>query len=33
MTDEIPSPLKPWGFEPETLPLEEVSPGHFVMPH
>ena len=33
MTDEIPSPLKPWGFEPETVPLEEVSPGHFVMPH
>ncbi len=33
MTDEIPSPLKPWGYEPESTPLEEVSPGHFVMPN
>ncbi len=33
MTEEIPSPLKPWGFEPEIVPLEEVAPGHFVKPH
>ncbi|HEX6143467.1 MAG TPA: ABC transporter ATP-binding protein [Geminicoccaceae bacterium] len=32
-TDEIPSPLRPFGFEPEPHPLEEVAPGHFVMPH
>ncbi len=32
MTDEIPSPVRPWGFEPEALPLEEVAPGHFVQP-
>ncbi|MDX1541084.1 MAG: ATP-binding cassette domain-containing protein, partial [Geminicoccaceae bacterium] len=31
-TDEIPSPLRPLGFEPETRSLEEVKPGHFVMP-
>jgi glutathione transport system ATP-binding protein len=32
-TEEIPSPMKPWGFEPEIVPLEEVAPGHFVKPH
>ena len=32
MTDEIPSPLRPLGFEPEPRPLEEVGPGHFVTP-
>ena len=31
MTDEIPSPAKPLGYEPEPRPLQEVSPGHFVM--
>ena len=31
-TEEIPSPLRPLGFEPEPTPLEEVAPGHFVMP-
>ena len=31
MTDEIPSPAKPLGYEPEPKPMEEVSPGHFVM--
>jgi glutathione transport system ATP-binding protein len=31
MTDEIPSPLRPLGFEPERRPLEQVAPGHFVM--
>ncbi|MCP5156425.1 MAG: dipeptide ABC transporter ATP-binding protein [Ectothiorhodospiraceae bacterium] len=33
MTDEIPSPLRPLGYEPEVTNLEEVAPGHFVMPH
>ncbi|WP_420391874.1 dipeptide ABC transporter ATP-binding protein [Acuticoccus sp.] len=32
-TDEIPSPLRPWGFEPELVPLEEIAPGHLVKPH
>lgn len=31
--DEIPSPVKPAGWEPEDIALEEVEPGHFVMPH
>ncbi len=31
-TDEIPSPMRPLGFEPAPRALEEVSPGHFVMP-
>jgi ABC-type glutathione transport system ATPase component len=31
-TDEIPSPLRPIGYEPEPRPLKEVGPGHFVMP-
>jgi glutathione transport system ATP-binding protein len=32
-TDEIPTPLHPLGYEPEPKPLEEVSPGHFVLAH
>jgi glutathione transport system ATP-binding protein len=31
-TDEIPSPMRPYGFEPAPRPLTEVSTGHFVMP-
>jgi len=31
-TEEIPSPLRPPGWEPEPRPLVEVTPGHFVMP-
>jgi len=31
--EEIPSPVKPVGYEPETRPLEEIAPGHYVMPH
>lgn len=31
--DEIPSPVKPVGFEPDLQAMEEVEPGHFVMPH
>jgi ABC-type glutathione transport system ATPase component len=31
-TDEIRSPLRPIGYEPKPKPLEQVSPGHFVMP-
>ncbi len=30
MTDEIPSPLKPMGYEPPAREYLEVSPGHFV---
>jgi len=30
MTDEIPSPLKPAGYEPPVREYKEVSPGHFV---
>ncbi|NQW09398.1 MAG: dipeptide ABC transporter ATP-binding protein [Alphaproteobacteria bacterium] len=30
MTDEIPSPLKPIGYEPPVRQYLEVSPGHFV---
>jgi ABC-type glutathione transport system ATPase component len=30
-TDEIPTPLHPLGYEPEPKPLEEASPGHFVL--
>ena len=33
IAEEIPSPVKPVGFEPEPTPLEEIEPGHFVMPH
>ena len=32
-TDEIPSSMRPLGFEPEIRSLEEVSAGHYVMPH
>jgi glutathione transport system ATP-binding protein len=32
-TDEIPSPMRPLGFEPEPRALDEIEPGHFVMPH
>jgi ABC-type glutathione transport system ATPase component len=31
-TDEIPSPLRPLGYEPAAKPLQEVSPGHFILP-
>lgn len=31
--EEIPSPVKPVGYEPPATALEEVEPGHFVMPH
>jgi glutathione transport system ATP-binding protein len=30
-TDEIPSPLRPLGYEPTSGPLEEVGPDHFVL--
>jgi glutathione transport system ATP-binding protein len=32
MTDEIPSPLRPLGYEPAVRQLIEVADGHFVMP-
>lgn len=32
MTDEIPSPLKPIGFEPEDYELVSVDEGHYVKP-
>ena len=32
MTDEIPSPLKPIGFEPEDYELVSVGEGHYVKP-
>ena len=32
MTDEIPSPLKPIGYEPPERELVEVDEGHYVMP-
>ena len=32
MTDEIPSPLKPIGFEPEDYQLVSVDEGHYVKP-
>ncbi|MBT5267772.1 MAG: dipeptide ABC transporter ATP-binding protein [Rhodospirillaceae bacterium] len=31
MTDEIPSPLKPIGYEPPPWTMEEIDPGHFIM--
>ena len=31
--DEIPSPVKPVGFEPNLVKMEEITPGHFVLPH
>ncbi len=30
-TEEIPSPLRPWGFEPPHAVYEEVGPGHLVV--
>jgi glutathione transport system ATP-binding protein len=30
-TDEVPSPLRPLGYEPTPRPLEEVGSGHFVL--
>jgi hypothetical protein len=30
MTDEIPSPLKPVGYEPPQREYQEVDTGHFV---
>jgi oligopeptide/dipeptide ABC transporter ATP-binding protein len=30
ITDEIPSPIKPVGHEPEISPMVEVGPGHFI---
>jgi glutathione transport system ATP-binding protein len=30
-TDEVPSPLRPLGYEPTSRPLEEVGPDHFVL--
>ncbi len=33
MTDEIPSPLKPIGYEPPVRRMIEVEEGHFVMDH
>ncbi|MDF7647915.1 glutathione ABC transporter ATP-binding protein GsiA [Pantoea sp. Acro-805] len=33
MVDEIPSPIRPLGDEPEVAPLLEVAPGHFVARH
>jgi glutathione transport system ATP-binding protein len=33
MVDEIPSPIRPLGAEPEVAPLQEVAPGHFVARH
>ena len=32
MTDEIPSLLKPFGFEPEIVELTQISENHFVRP-
>ncbi|MDO6406432.1 MAG: glutathione ABC transporter ATP-binding protein GsiA [Pantoea sp.] len=33
LVDEIPSPIRPLGDEPEVAPLIEVAPGHFVARH
>ena len=30
-TDEIASPIRPWGFEPPPATYEQVAPGHLVM--
>ncbi|WP_082988390.1 dipeptide ABC transporter ATP-binding protein [Bordetella bronchialis] len=30
---ELPSPVRPLGYEPEVPPLEQVGPGHFVARH
>ena len=32
-SEEIPSPIRPVGDEPEVAPLAEVAPGHFVATH
>jgi len=32
-SDEIPSPIRAVGDEPEAAPLTEVAPGHFVATH
>jgi glutathione transport system ATP-binding protein len=32
-SEEIPSPIRPLGDEPDVRPLEEVAPGHFVARH
>ena len=32
-SEEVPSPIRPLGDEPEVRPLEEVAPGHFVARH
>jgi glutathione transport system ATP-binding protein len=32
-SDEIPSPIRSVGDEPQTAPLTEVAPGHFVAMH
>ena len=31
--DEIPSPVKPVGFDPNLVKMDEIAPGHFVLPH
>ena len=33
MTDEIPSPLKPIGFEPDEVELVSVDEGDYVKPY
>ncbi len=30
---ELPSPVRPLGYEPDVPPLEQVGPGHFVARH
>jgi ABC-type glutathione transport system ATPase component len=30
---ELPSPVRPLGYEPEVRPLEQIGPGHFVARH
>ena len=32
MTDEIPSPLKPIGYEPDEFELVSIDEGHYVKP-
>jgi glutathione transport system ATP-binding protein len=32
-SEEIPSPMRNVGDEPDVMPLEEVAPGHFVATH
>jgi glutathione transport system ATP-binding protein len=33
LSDEIPSPVRAVGDEPQLAPLAEVGPGHFVAQH